>query len=192
MKKKRRKAGLGLLKERRQVLQDAAKADARKREPGRVPDPALQRAPDPVDFPAEVPKKRYQAPCFFSCTPDGWEPVDVYGTATIVHLAKAVAVASYTVPEGKVFRLAAVGNNWEAGAAGSLEFRVSVNGDPIGAGFGTFTYQMGDINVLDMYPVGLNVKGEGDTIVAIEVYNNHASTDYDAFARIKGYLGPDL
>lgn len=191
MKRKRLGPGLGLLAERKRFAQEAAAADAQKAEEGRVPDSALQREPDPTDFPGKMPKKRYQAPCFFSCTPDGWEPVDVNANAVIaVAPAKAVAVASYTIPQGMIFRLVSVGNNWSTGGGGNLVFRVTVNGDPIGEGYAAFTHQMGDINVLDMAHIGMNVKAEGKTVVAIEVLNSSA-TPYTAFARFRGLLGPD-
>lgn len=192
MKNKKRKTGLGLLAERRQVEQKAAAADPQKSFGGRVPDPALQREPDPTDFPGKVPKKKYQAPCFFSCTPDGWERVDVYKTATIVHGQPGVNLAEYIVPEGKIFRFEAMGNNWSSGGGGSLFFRVAVNKDAIGTGFANFTHQMGDINILDMYPLGINIRGDGKTVVAVQVRNDHTTIDYDAFARIKGILGPDI
>jgi len=189
MKRKKKESRLGLLQRRRSLEQEAAAADTRKREPETVEVPVLQPEIDPKAVPGKEPFKKWREGCFFSCISAGWEPVDSYVYASIAHLAKAVPLATVDVPKGRVFRFHKFGVGWSVGGQGSLQFRVSVDGDPIGIGLAAFTHEAGALNVADMFEAEYTV--EGPATVAVECYNSHATTDYTGYGRIIGYLGPN-
>ena len=98
-------------------------------------------------------------------------------------------IATFTVPRGMVFRLDRVGVDYQKGANGDIHFCVTVDNQPIGIGFGNFTYIIGALNFRDMCVVGQSVQGPAE--VEISAFNT-AIADKTAYARIFGYLGPNL
>lgn len=144
------------------------------------------------EFPDRAPRKAWQAPCFFSCVPDAYEPVDVYcgkpitGGGGPTSPPTWIELCAFEVPRGHMFRWDKFGLGWPGPASGFLHFRLVLNDTVLGRSWGDFTHQAGALNVLDMFPLGVNVVGPQK--VRILVYNT-AVPSYDVYARIVGYLG---
>lgn len=194
-KKKRGRRRLGLLSK--------PAIEPTEKEAGAIPGaevPGQEVPPIPPDQPQEAygdeEPKAWHKPCFFSCVPKGFEPVDIYTSAGVSIPANTgpsspptwTEVAGYDVPEGKVLRLHKLGFGFGVAASGNVVFRVVVDKTPIGPGLGAFDYLLGALNIADMYIADYNVAGPNR--VAIEAYNTSVASK-TVFGRIMGFLGPD-
>lgn len=157
--------------------------------------PPIPPAEPQTAFGDEEPKA-WHKPCFFSCVPKGFVPVNVYnsdGTSLPAGGGPSsppawVTLAEYFVPQGKVFRWHKSGTGFGAGASGNVTFAWVVDNTPIGPGFGATKANLGALNVADMLPIDQSIVGPAT--VKIRAYNTSVAAK-TAYARIFGYQGPN-
>lgn len=100
-------------------------------------------------------------------------------------------LALYMVPEGVVFMLDRVGVGYSANADGYAHFGITIDGQPLGPGFGDFEHEIGALSFADMCIVQQRIKGPAEIRVEGYVEGGAPADTYTLYGRIFGYQGPD-